>query len=89
MQLSQSEGTPGQPVHAQVRCDAEGVSQVRLVVDESGGAIDWALQRQGDLWVADTSVPYDAPAGTYGLSFRAYNPQGTLVDSAYVSFTVR
>ncbi len=88
VQLSQNQGAPGQSIRAQVRCDAEGVSQVRLMVDEAGGDLDWSLRHEGDVWVADASVPYDAPSGTYQLSFRAYASGGRLVDSAHVPFTV-
>lgn len=87
--MSQNQGAPGQSIQARVRCETAGISQVRLSVDESGGSLDWSLRRQGDVWVADASVPYDAPSGTYGLSFRAYNPEGRLLDSAHLPFTVQ
>ena len=88
VQLNQNQGTPGQSVQVQVRCDVAGVSQVRLVVDEAGADLNWSLRPQGDIWVGVASVPYDAPPGTYGLAVRAYNGAGQLVDSAYVPFTV-
>lgn len=88
VQLSQNQGAPGQVVHAQVRCEQADVSQVGLAVDAAGGDLDRALVRQGDIWVADASVPYDAPPGTYEIAFRAYSPHGRLVDSASVPFTV-
>jgi hypothetical protein len=59
-----------------------------MVVDAMGNSLDWSLSQQGDVWVADTRVPYDAPSGTYRLSFRAYNAAGKVVESAERSFTV-
>lgn len=88
VQLSPTQGTRGQAVHAQARSDAVEVSQVQLVVDAMGTSLNWSLRREGDVWVADARVPYDAPPGTYRLSFRAYNGAGQLVESANRSFTV-
>lgn len=89
VQLSRNEGAPGQTVQVQVRsADPGAIAQVRLVVDESSGAVDWALQRSGDGWSIETSVPYEAPPGTYSLAFRAYGQDARLIDSSQVSFTV-
>lgn len=87
--LSRGEGAPGQTVRAEVRSTApEAITEVRLVVDEAGGTVDWRLQRSGDGWSIETAVPYEAPPGTYSLALRAYGANARLVDSAQVPFTV-
>lgn len=87
--LSRSEGMPGQTVRAEVHsAQPNEITEVRLVVDESGGAVDWTLVRSGDGWGIEVAVPYDAPRGTYFVSLRAYGANARLIDSAQVPFTV-
>lgn len=89
VQLSRSEGAPGQTVRAEVHStDPSAITEIRLVVDEAGGGFDFALQRSGEGWSVETAVPYEAPPGTYSLALRAFGANARLVDSAQVSFTV-
>lgn len=89
VELSRSEGRPGEVVRVRVRPEqAEAVSAVRLVVDEADAGVDGPLQREGDAWVLEASVPWEAPPGTYGLSFLAYGAGGALLESARATFTV-
>ena len=87
--LSQTQARPGERVRARVRCHGTGpVSAVRLLVEEGGTTYDWPLEPEGDAWVAEAAVPWDAPPGTYGVSFVAYGPDGRPVDTSWKSFTV-
>ncbi len=65
--------------------DAARVQAVRLAV---GYDLDVRLQRAGDAWTAEAEVPWDAPAGTYSLSFLAYDADQRTVESAEERFTV-
>ena len=89
VELSRSEGRPGEVVRVRVRPEqAEAVSAVRLVADEPDAGVDGPLKRDGDAWVVEACVPWDAPPGAYGLSFLAYGAEGALLESARAAFTV-
>lgn len=89
VELSRGEWRPGEVVTARVRPgDPGAVSAIRLVVAEGGNGVDGALRRDGDQWVLETAVPYDAPVGTYALSFLSYGVGGAFLEASRTSFTV-
>ncbi len=85
--MSTRSGRPGERVRVRVApADPSRVAGVRLTV---GYELDLTLQRAGDEWTGEQEVPWDAPAGTYYLSFQAFDANRQAVENAEETFTVQ
>ena len=87
IEMSRRSGRPGERVSVRVApADPSRVAGVRLTV---GYDLDLTLQRTGDEWTGEQEVPWDAPDGTYYLSFQAYDANRQAVERSEESFTVQ
>lgn len=85
--MSAWQGRPGERVSVRVMpTEPSRVAAVRLRV---GDELDLNLQRAGDEWVGEQDVPWDAPVGTYHLSFEAYDAMRQAVERAEETFAVQ
>lgn len=87
VELAPSEGRQGELVRVRVTPEnAPAVTGVNVSVDAYG--VNVSLHRQGDAWVGEESVPYEADPGTYDLTVRAYDDNWHTMESAQATFTV-
>ena len=88
VELSTNEGRCGDRVQIRVQPEtAEPVTGVHVTVDAYG--LDVPLHREGEQWVGEESVPYEAEPGVYYLQVRAYDSGWRTIESAQTTFTVR
>jgi len=88
VELSQHEGRQGDLVKVRVEPETTvEISGVHVSVDAYG--VNITLHQEGDAWVGQESVPYEADPGVYDLTIRAYDNQWHTLESAQSQFTVR
>ena len=87
VKISPREGSRGDLVKIQVNPDNPSqVASVSVVVDYGFYA---SLRRNGDEWIGEERVPYEADSGTYRLVLRAYDNASHPVEVGEETFTVR
>lgn len=87
VELAPSEGRQGELVRVRVTpANATAVTGVNVSVD--GYGVNVSLYRQGDAWVGEEPVPYEADPGRYDLTVRAYDESWHTMESAQATFTV-
>ncbi len=86
VKMSTHEGKPGQTVHVEVVTEsAAEVARVQASVD---AGLSFTLNKTGSAWTADTPIPYEAYAGTYRITFRAYDSKWTALETSEQTFKV-
>ncbi len=81
------EGRPGDSVRVEVAADGpDAVSSIRLLVPEEG--LEEFLSRSGEAWALASSVPWDAPPGSYRVVVRAYDRDFKVCGEQETEFTV-
>ena len=84
--LSQREGKCGDRVSIRVKPeDPAQVTRVHASVDYD---FDFTLNRDGNEWTGEQTIPYEAGPGVYHVTFRAYDSTARSIDTAQETFTV-
>ena len=87
VRLDRREGRPGDSVRVDVAADQpDAVASVRLLVPEEG--MEEVLARTGEAWSLSSSVPWDAPPGSYRVLVRAYGRDFKVCGETETLFTV-
>ena len=81
------DGRPGDSVRVEVAVDRpDAVSSIRLLVPDEG--LEEFLSRSGDAWTLASSVPWNAPPGSYRVVVQAYDRDFKLCGQQETEFTV-